>query len=548
MVTRLFSSKNSSSQSSHKNTSSNGPPPPIASQKPKSPFFSTIGKPPRKRPTNLPLSHSQCKPSVTQNNPLPHRSQYSSKTPPASTFRSPHSVHLKPNTSYGQASASGTGRHPLQQQAASPPFHLPSTYLSFADADPNYGCMDLVRARSDESLLWAAEEEASALVAELRASLNCNSVSSDNNLNSSSKIQAMGPAKDNSHKLNPYQYRPEQNDKRISNADEFSENGQHHVKVQNVSSPTDSTSSGEGNPFQRSFSVHKRNSEARLAAEKLNHSPPLRSFSFTDLQSAVELVPLKRPTGDHGARLPCSEDAVLGVSCSGSLSCCHAPPNALRHQFSEPPLKTFGGSWKSLLRVGGMSGRGPAKPPGSGVKKVAPPTVPGHHLQPSHLQQAPHSDPSTPTLTPTHGSTPTSGNLIIPSPSTNVPSVTPDTPTSSTSSGSGGSSNANSNYRHSGCSFHSSSTSSSSGVFTDQRASFSSSVSSSEDAVSTNSSNPPPSPCSPSSGALTSVQLPVQPLCPSPPSRIISGQAVQAYTITPASMSVAPVSNTPSFP
>ncbi|XP_018015356.1 uncharacterized protein LOC108672229 isoform X2 [Hyalella azteca] len=502
MVTRLFASKNSSSQSSRKNSAPNDPPPPPppASNKPtKTTFFSSIGKPPRKRPTNLPLSQPK---AGQQHPPQSYRSQYSSKTPPASTFRAPG--HLRPShTDCGHASASASscgGRLPIQQQACAQPrpTHLPSTYLSFADSDSNSSYLDLIRARSDESLLWTAEQEASALVAELRASLNCNSVSSDNNLNSLGKQGNFAIGKETNHKLNPYQLRPERTD----DSDDVGsgglvDGGKHHDQVQYIySSSNDALGSADSNPFQRSFSVQKRNSDARLAAQKLNHLPPPRSLSFTDLQSAVELLPLNRP--DHCRLLPDKdEESAMGVSCSGSLSCCHtaAGPGTHRDLLCESPLRNFGGSWKSLLRVGAMSGRTAAKPPGAGIKKVAPPTVPGHHLQhASHLQHhSSSSDPTTPSLTPTHG--PAAPTLIIPSPQSNLPSLTPDTPTSSTSGGS----SAGNNYRHSGCSFHSSSTSSS-GVYTDQRASFSSSVSSSEDAVSTNSSNPPPSPCSPSSG------------------------------------------------
>ena len=50
--------------------------------------------------------------------------------------------------------------------------NLSSTYQSFADTGPANSYLDLCRARSDESLLWSASEEAAALVAELRASIN----------------------------------------------------------------------------------------------------------------------------------------------------------------------------------------------------------------------------------------------------------------------------------------------------------------------------------------------------------------------------------------
>ena len=55
---------------------------------------------------------------------------------------------------------------------------LSSTYQSFNDVVPSYSYLDLNRARSDESLLWSASEEAAVLVAELRASLPQHSTAS----------------------------------------------------------------------------------------------------------------------------------------------------------------------------------------------------------------------------------------------------------------------------------------------------------------------------------------------------------------------------------
>lgn len=340
MVSRLFASKNSSSQSGQKNSGSQGtaPPPPPASHKPKSPFLSTIGKPPRKRPNNLPLSQPP-----PQNKQATHRSQYSSKTPPASTFRVPSP--LKHHSGRGLACANPL---PGQQKLSASPPHPQSTYLSFTEGGPTYSYLDLTRARSDESLLWTAEEEASALVAELRASLNSNSVSSDNNIHVTGKHMPSGTIQEINRKLNPYQFRPESS----ASSNEAVANRFPTKSPIVPPSPRDT----ENNPFQRSFSVMKHTSDARVAAQKLNHSPPLRSLSFTDLQSAVELVPLSHGAAGASSKLPVA-GATGGpplrgsFSGSGNLNFSHSgQPDNIQRQMSAPPLKTFGGSWKSLLR------------------------------------------------------------------------------------------------------------------------------------------------------------------------------------------------------
>uniref|UniRef100_A0A6A7FQR2 Caskin-2 n=1 Tax=Hirondellea gigas TaxID=1518452 RepID=A0A6A7FQR2_9CRUS len=556
MVTRLFASKSSSSGSSQKSLPQQPPPPPPpASHKPKSPYSPTVGKPPRKRPTNLPLSHSSqqnatnrpspTQPSTTQ---YPQQHHSSSRTPPGTTFRPGQPTYLRQpfQSRHNQAHVLPNQVTHLTQNRKDPHDAQGSsfTYTSFAEPGPTFNYMDLTRTRSDESLLWTAEEEASALVAELRASLNCNNnTNSDNSINCVGRYNSgtVSPVDSSSHRgLNPYQFRREsvQNEEdnqprsgvrhRTSNACMLPEGeivrSDRHNNIAEPSGGHPNLYVPQNNPFQRSFSVHRRSSDAKIAAQKLNHVPPLRSHSFTDIQSAVELMPLHSRSAEStdSSNLPSpiggsSLGGSSGLSVSGSINGCSETMQAHQSVGCGPHLKTFGGSWKSLLRVGAMSGRNANKPPGVGVKKVAPPTVPGHHL--THIQhlQHPHnpqSDPPTPSHTPTHTPTHTSHMPHQPQQASAVPqggpgqsvhsntNTAPDTPTSSTSSSNGSSSNgSNSNYRHSGSSFHSSSTASS-GVFSggDQRASFSSSIGSSEDAVSTNSSNPPPSPCSPSSG------------------------------------------------
>ena len=316
MVTRLFSSKSSSgggSQASSKRAQQQPPPPPPpAFHKPKL-SFSSIGKPPRRqRPTNLPLCNT---PSTSP----PRVPQHSSKTPPASTFRNAGLPSPSHQAALG-AEEQGRGYY----------------------EDGGAGYLDhLTRARSDESLLWTAEEEASALVAELRASLNCSNGTNASNINnaaSDNSINTAGRLLTSTHQYRPhhYQHRDTFNPYLLKTNTAPLANGSGYPPMRGYS---DSSTAQQGsmlppqvNPFQRSFSVHRRTSEARIAAQKLNESTtssghPHRSRSFTDLQSAVELVPLH----PHQAK---------------------PSPNSKPPHIGGPglPMKTFGGSWKSLLR------------------------------------------------------------------------------------------------------------------------------------------------------------------------------------------------------
>ena len=291
MVTRLFASKSANSSSRDKTP----PPPPPASHKPKSPFLPTIGKPPRKRPTNLPIANGggQCRP--------PHGPS-SSKTPPAATFRAP--------------SLETAGHAGCRPQGHQPAADRSSVTLE--------GYMDLTRTRSDESLLWTAEEEASALVAELRASLSGNTAS-DNSINRSS-FDPCPSSK--SFPNNPYLYK-----------NSFPQHSPAAEVVPIVPPRPTCHVIPQQNPFQRSFSVHKRSTEAREAAQKLSQVPPPRCHSFTDLQSAVELLPLQ--SGPCGSPLSATASRLGG---SGNLTESKPVGGA------SPRLKSFGGSWKSLLR------------------------------------------------------------------------------------------------------------------------------------------------------------------------------------------------------
>ena len=379
MVTRLFSSKSSSSSSSSQKSSKQAsggapPPPPPQSHKPKLPFTANVGKPPRKRPTNLPLSQASSQVTNAAKPPhiLPPQRQsshppYSSKTPPPSTFR-----QTQPFVGPPDFLANGAGGCRTSQVMDNN-----STYTSFNEDGPTYNYLDLARTRSDESLLWTAEEEASALVAELRASLTCNNTTnSDNNLSRVGRHSTIEIIQDSSTKstLNPYQYRPEYISCSRQNSKGFNSNsGQVYnppIAPQVGTATRFPPLQQQQNPFQRSLSVHKRDSDARNAAQKLNGSPPFRSHSFTDLQSAgVEMVPLAGSGShlDEGSQPSC-----LGSSNSGghivhrsrlgstgglSVSGSNIKINGSYDKNVEkpnsgfgPPLRNFGGSWKSLLR------------------------------------------------------------------------------------------------------------------------------------------------------------------------------------------------------
>ena len=349
MVTRLFARSSGNSHASH-TPPNDPPPPPPASHKPKFPISSTVGKPPRRRPTNLPLAGvgSSRQFSISpQSPPTSHHPIHSSRTPPASTFRN---AGLQPPSSHtGRTGYLATGEVTDENN----PWHQP-----YPGVFTGYN-LDLTRARSDESLLWTAEEEATALVAELRASLSCNSgnaagVASNCNAASDTSINTLGR----------YSHNPQQHHTEVAvaplpnfNSQQRSKNSYlfHHQPIDGIHRCGSNQPAGGDqtshvgqftnavevcaqfqcpparlpNPFQRSFSVHRRPSDARSAAQKLNlqssscsSSQPLRSHSFTDLQSAVELMPLHT-----AATKQASPAAEQGSS-----------------------LQSFGGSWKSLLR------------------------------------------------------------------------------------------------------------------------------------------------------------------------------------------------------
>ncbi|CAL4060841.1 unnamed protein product [Meganyctiphanes norvegica] len=223
--------------------------------------------------------------------------------------------------------------------------NMSSTYQSFADTGPTYSYLDLSRARSDESLMWNAGEEAAAVVAELRASL-----------------------------ASPLQHVPKKGAKpKGQEADDEEDEGV-----------------DTGCPTVR---LRTRDDISVLSAGgSIRGSRPSlcgRSLSFTDLQSCVTASAEDlHMFCFHPARLPCTAHCVGSPAASptgSSSSSGHSSYSSGSSQGSgvlmipgkrHHHMRTFGGSWRSLLRMGSMSVRG--KPSGAPptVKKVSPPTVP----------------------------------------------------------------------------------------------------------------------------------------------------------------------------
>ncbi|XP_042223434.1 uncharacterized protein LOC121867520 [Homarus americanus] len=210
---------------------------------------------------------------------------------------------------------------------------LSSTYQSFADTGPTYSYLDLSRARSDESLMWAAGEEAAALVAELRASLAAPLM------------------------------RPE-------DEEEYMEEEDLDISV----------------ALGRSTMGRASLDRSSLGKSSI-YSAGGRSLSFTDLHSAATSAEDLRIFCFHPSRLPCSahcspsphssssssSSASSTASSRSAASTCSSGANIIGSGgIRRPNMRTFGGSWRSLLKLGGMSGRG--KP--TAAVKVSPPTVP----------------------------------------------------------------------------------------------------------------------------------------------------------------------------
>ncbi|KAK8399176.1 hypothetical protein O3P69_003353 [Scylla paramamosain] len=207
---------------------------------------------------------------------------------------------------------------------------LSSTYQSFADTGPTYSYLDLSRARSDESLMWTAGEEAAALVAQLRASL---------------ASPLMRPAEEEEEFL-------------------------------------------EEEELEQSFLTLGRSSLGRASLDRSSIGRSSlystgRSLSFTDLHSAATSAEDLRLICFHPSRLPCSAHCASPHSSSSSASSTASSRSAASTGSSganlvvgggvrRPTMRTFG-SWRNLLKLGGMSGRGKPAPV---VKKVSPPTVP----------------------------------------------------------------------------------------------------------------------------------------------------------------------------
>lgn len=185
---------------------------------------------------------------------------------------------------------------------------LSSTYQSFADTGPTYSYLDLSRARSDESLMWSAGEEAAALVAELRASL----------------AQPL--------------MRPEEEEEEEDIDEEDLE--------MSVAS------------FGRS--TLRRTSLDRSSVGKSSLYSTGRSLSFTDLHSAATSAEDLRIFCFHPSRLPCSphctsshyssSSASSTASSRSATSTCSSSANILGSGVKRTNMRTFGGSWRSLLK------------------------------------------------------------------------------------------------------------------------------------------------------------------------------------------------------
>lgn len=190
---------------------------------------------------------------------------------------------------------------------------LSSTYQSFADTGPTYSYLDLSRARSDESLMWAAGEEAAALVAELRASL-----------------AAPLPRLE----------------------DEEPEDEGLEMSVV----PLRRASLGRISLDRTSL---ERLSLDRSSLGRASFCGSGRSLSFTDLHSAATSAEDLRLFCFHPARLPCSPHCASSCASSASstassrsaASACDSTLNILGGgAVRRCNLRSFGGSWRSLLR------------------------------------------------------------------------------------------------------------------------------------------------------------------------------------------------------
>lgn len=186
---------------------------------------------------------------------------------------------------------------------------LSSTYQSFADTGPTYSYLDLSRARSDESLMWTAGEEAAALVAELRASL-----------------------------ASPLMQPEEEEEEEYLEEEEL-----------------------EPSFLTLGRSTIGRASLDRSSVGRSSLYSTGRSLSFTDLHSAATSAEDLRLICFHPSRLPCSTHCASPHSSSSSASSTASSRSAASTCSSganivtgggggrRPYIRTFG-SWRSLLK------------------------------------------------------------------------------------------------------------------------------------------------------------------------------------------------------
>ncbi|XP_068230578.1 caskin-2-like isoform X1 [Palaemon carinicauda] len=255
---------------------------------------------------------------------------------------------------------------------------LSSTYQSFADTGPTYSYLDLTRARSDESLMWSAGEEAAALVAELRASLTS---------------PLMRPSSED-----------KEDEGVVADQDVEEDDLEADLESMAMMSLGRSATLGRGvlmdyrGPFTRGTlergSLRSSGDRASIARSSFCG----RSLSFTDLHSAGTSAEDLRLFCFEPSRLHCTNHCPVSHHPSSPASSTASSRSATcgtgvsiigngggGHHGMVPgcvktPMKTFGGSWRSLLKLGGMSGRG--KP--AAAVKVSPPTVPDAALTHRH--------------------------------------------------------------------------------------------------------------------------------------------------------------------
>ncbi|KAK7079458.1 hypothetical protein SK128_018958 [Halocaridina rubra] len=214
---------------------------------------------------------------------------------------------------------------------------LSSTYQSFADTGPTYSYLDLSRARSDESLMWSAGEEAAALVAELRASL-----------------------------ASPLMRPEDEEDEGVVEEDfddDLAESVVSLARYNTISRVPLEPRISPGGPFNRSTLERGSLRSSIDRASSARSSLCGRSLSFTDLHSAATSADDLRLFCFHPSRMPyanhCttphhhSSSASSTASSRSATSTCGSGVNILGNGgtgLKRANMRSFGGSWRSLLK------------------------------------------------------------------------------------------------------------------------------------------------------------------------------------------------------